>query len=386
MASSHIILPPDDDEEEQRRLEEEEDEDPWARSEPPPAAPEHAVKAALPFSATCVRISRDSYPNLRALRNASSVSLADAAYVKISEGDFGYVLDDVPHLVDHLPDAPVSGPLPTLPSRCFDSQAAAAVMLRSFRFVMAFALLNCATVWSAALAKYTRIAKWSGWGSLIGGCHSRCLRDFFLSDFLVWKSILDTVLILDCRIWAWTCSEPISLLGAKGGMIEQSNYVVKISLQCYWRFMLCSNRISCCFGLFGLCFWDRKFDWVDWRISPLEELSLLAGCSSLPKHELVIANSLCWIELLLERWNHGPCELSWWFAILFICADLSQSTTRSSSLFNCQVRLWSSTFFLLLISELVICAMCNPETFVLIVIRQYFVNEDDTVPQKVKQC
>lgn len=146
MASSHIILPPDDDDEEQRRLEEEEDEDPWARSGPPPAAPEHAMKAALPFSATCVRISRDSYPNLRALRNASSVSLADAAYVKISEGDFGYVLDDVPHLVDHLPDAPVSGPLPTLPSRCFDSQAAAAVMLRSFRFVMAFALLNCATV------------------------------------------------------------------------------------------------------------------------------------------------------------------------------------------------------------------------------------------------
>jgi hypothetical protein len=52
----------------------------------------------------CVRISRDSYPNLRALRNASTVSLADAAYVKISEGEFGYVLDDVPHLADYLPD------------------------------------------------------------------------------------------------------------------------------------------------------------------------------------------------------------------------------------------------------------------------------------------
>ncbi|KAL5229765.1 hypothetical protein ABZP36_028541 [Zizania latifolia] len=107
MASSHIILPPDDDEEEQRRREdEEEDEDPWARSVLPPLAPEQAMKAAAPFSATCVRISRDSYPNLRALRDASSVSLSDAAYVKISEGDFGYILDDVPHLIDYVPDAP----------------------------------------------------------------------------------------------------------------------------------------------------------------------------------------------------------------------------------------------------------------------------------------
>ncbi|MDK0841616.1 hypothetical protein P5E51_16115, partial [Clostridium perfringens] len=78
--ASHIILPPDDDDEQRQG----EEEDPWADAEPP-AAPEQAAKAALPFSATCVRISRDSYPNLRALRNASSVSLADAAYVKISE-------------------------------------------------------------------------------------------------------------------------------------------------------------------------------------------------------------------------------------------------------------------------------------------------------------
>ncbi|XP_037448889.1 uncharacterized protein LOC119318434 [Triticum dicoccoides] len=54
----------------------------------------------------CVRISRDSYPNLHALHNASNDSLTDAAYVKISEGDFGYVLDDVPHLPDYLPTYP----------------------------------------------------------------------------------------------------------------------------------------------------------------------------------------------------------------------------------------------------------------------------------------
>jgi 6-phosphofructokinase 1 len=101
--ASHIILPPDD--EQQRREDEEADEPP-----PPPGhhGPAAATKAALPFSAMCVRISRDSYPNLRALRNASAVSLADAAYVKISEGDFGYVLDDVPHLADYIPDVPVS--------------------------------------------------------------------------------------------------------------------------------------------------------------------------------------------------------------------------------------------------------------------------------------
>uniref|UniRef100_N1R0C2 Uncharacterized protein n=1 Tax=Aegilops tauschii TaxID=37682 RepID=N1R0C2_AEGTA len=51
----------------------------------------------------CMRISRDSYPNLHALHNASNDSLTNAAYVKISEGDFGYVLDDVPHLADYLP-------------------------------------------------------------------------------------------------------------------------------------------------------------------------------------------------------------------------------------------------------------------------------------------
>jgi 6-phosphofructokinase 1 len=113
--ASHIILPPDDADENhnhQEAAEEEEreelgrdDDDDDDEHGPPPGLP---PKAALPFSATCVRISRDSYPNLRALRNASSVSLADAAYVKISEGDFGYVLDDVPHFTDYLPDIPVS--------------------------------------------------------------------------------------------------------------------------------------------------------------------------------------------------------------------------------------------------------------------------------------
>lgn len=105
--ASHIILPPDDADENHGQAEGEElgnddDGEHGASSEQAPP------KAALPFSATCVRISRDSYPNLRALRNASSVSLADAAYVKISEGDFGYVLDDVPHLTDYIPDIPVS--------------------------------------------------------------------------------------------------------------------------------------------------------------------------------------------------------------------------------------------------------------------------------------
>ena len=103
--ASHIILPPEDDDDDDYSLgeEEEEEREDWERG-----PPELAAKAALPFSASCVRISRDSYPNLRALRNASSVSVADAAYVKISEGDFGYVLDDVPHLTDYLPNIPVS--------------------------------------------------------------------------------------------------------------------------------------------------------------------------------------------------------------------------------------------------------------------------------------
>ncbi|EMS66804.1 hypothetical protein TRIUR3_04883 [Triticum urartu] len=48
-----------------------------------------------------VKISRNTYPNLRALRNASHVDLTDAPHVKISEGDFGHILDDVPHLADY---------------------------------------------------------------------------------------------------------------------------------------------------------------------------------------------------------------------------------------------------------------------------------------------
>jgi 6-phosphofructokinase 1 len=111
--ASHIILSLEDDDEYRQDHEEEEEEE---RSCPPDQT---SSAAALPFSASCVRISRDSYPNLRALRNASSVSLGDAAYVKISEGDFGYVLDDVPHFTDYLPDLPVSagtGPLPPHPA------------------------------------------------------------------------------------------------------------------------------------------------------------------------------------------------------------------------------------------------------------------------------
>lgn len=45
--------------------------------------------------------------------------------------------------------------------------------------------------------------------------------------------------------------------------------------------------------------------------------------------------------------------------------------------------IWSSNFWW--ISEHSCCAICNAETFVLIITRQYFVNEDDTVPQKVKK-
>ena len=124
--ASHIILPPDDADENHNHQAAAEEREELGRDDdddehgPPPGLP---PKAALPFSATWVRISRDSYPNLRALRNASSVSLADAAYVKISEGDFGYVLDDVPHFTDYLPDIPVSAgnrspPAARLPPPC----------------------------------------------------------------------------------------------------------------------------------------------------------------------------------------------------------------------------------------------------------------------------
>lgn len=71
--ASHIILPPDDADENhnhQEAAEEEEreelgrdDDDDDDEHGPPPGLP---PKAALPFSATCVRISRDSYPKLRA--------------------------------------------------------------------------------------------------------------------------------------------------------------------------------------------------------------------------------------------------------------------------------------------------------------------------------
>ncbi|KAL6655749.1 hypothetical protein ACP70R_006575 [Stipagrostis hirtigluma subsp. patula] len=43
--------------------------------------PEQAAKEALPFSAMCIRISRDSYPNLRVLREqANSSSRSTAAF------------------------------------------------------------------------------------------------------------------------------------------------------------------------------------------------------------------------------------------------------------------------------------------------------------------
>jgi len=121
MASSHIILPKEEEEEEKEAaavaeaglgVGVEADHDSPAQRPYQEQAP---GKAALPFSATCVRISRDSYPNLRALRNASTMALHDddAAFVKIEEGDFGYVLDDVPHLTDYLPDLPVSAATPS---------------------------------------------------------------------------------------------------------------------------------------------------------------------------------------------------------------------------------------------------------------------------------
>ncbi|CAO2166322.1 unnamed protein product [Urochloa humidicola] len=117
MASSHIILPKEDE------VEVEGDHDSPATPALPYQAQEEVgpagKKPALPFSATCVRISRDSYPNLRALRNASSATLhdEDAAFVKLDEGDFGYVLDDVQHLTDYLPD------LPTFPNPLQDHPA-----------------------------------------------------------------------------------------------------------------------------------------------------------------------------------------------------------------------------------------------------------------------
>ncbi|NP_001147854.1 6-phosphofructokinase isoform 2 [Zea mays] len=121
MASSHIILPKEEEEEAAAAavaevglgaaVEADHDHRPYQEQGP--------GKAALPFSATCVRISRDSYPNLRALRNASTMTLHDddAAFVKLEEGDYGYVLDDVPHLTDYLPD------LPTFPNPLQDHPA-----------------------------------------------------------------------------------------------------------------------------------------------------------------------------------------------------------------------------------------------------------------------
>jgi 6-phosphofructokinase 1 len=114
MASSHIILPKEEEEEGAEAglgVAVEADHDSPAQR----PFQEHAPgKPALPFSATCVRISRDSYPNLRALRNASALDLHDddAAFVKLEEGDYGYVLDDVPHLTDYLHDLPVSAAAP----------------------------------------------------------------------------------------------------------------------------------------------------------------------------------------------------------------------------------------------------------------------------------
>ncbi|KAL5228537.1 hypothetical protein ABZP36_016802 [Zizania latifolia] len=121
--ASHIILPKEEEEEAAAAglgVAVEEDHD-------PPAGPGHQrqepVAKALPFSATCVRISRDSYPNLRALRNASAMSLPDddAAFAKLEEGDYGYLLDDVPHFTDYLSD------LPTFPNPLQDHPAYSAV-------------------------------------------------------------------------------------------------------------------------------------------------------------------------------------------------------------------------------------------------------------------
>ena len=117
MASSHIILPKEEEAEAEAEAETRLGTAVEADHDSPAQLPlqDHAPgKAALPFSATCVRISRDSYPNLRALRNASALDLHDddAAFVKLEEGDYGYVLDDVPHLTDYLPNLPVSAAAP----------------------------------------------------------------------------------------------------------------------------------------------------------------------------------------------------------------------------------------------------------------------------------
>ncbi|GJM89511.1 hypothetical protein PR202_ga05712 [Eleusine coracana subsp. coracana] len=132
--ASHIILPPEDDDEQHSHDHDHEDdhheEEERERERAPSEQSATAAKAALPFSASCVRISRDSYPNLRALRNASSVSLADAAYVKISEGDFGYVLDDVAHLTDYLPD------LPTYPNPLQDHPAYSTVNISLMKMIL----------------------------------------------------------------------------------------------------------------------------------------------------------------------------------------------------------------------------------------------------------
>ncbi|XP_078168560.1 ATP-dependent 6-phosphofructokinase 6-like isoform X4 [Carex rostrata] len=63
------------------------------------------VTSNLPFSATCIRIARDSYPNLRSLVSSSTLP-DDAVASKIVEGEYGYVLEDVPHFTDYLPDMP----------------------------------------------------------------------------------------------------------------------------------------------------------------------------------------------------------------------------------------------------------------------------------------
>jgi hypothetical protein len=65
------------------------------------------ISSNLPFSATCIRIARDSYPNLRAMASAANLS-DEAASSKTVEGEYGYILEDVPHFTDYLPDLPVS--------------------------------------------------------------------------------------------------------------------------------------------------------------------------------------------------------------------------------------------------------------------------------------
>ncbi|KAJ4768527.1 ATP-dependent 6-phosphofructokinase [Rhynchospora pubera] len=63
------------------------------------------IVSSLPFSATCIRIARDSYPNLRSISSSANIP-DDAGSSKTVEGDFGYVLEDVPHFTDYLPDLP----------------------------------------------------------------------------------------------------------------------------------------------------------------------------------------------------------------------------------------------------------------------------------------